>query len=200
VAVILALLGVLRLITPDPRLSLIEQPIVLRRIVRGAAIAALLLSPLHHVLQSLETGGYFLTLGFDYAAGWELVSKASVGYVVPFVHSVVPWTFGCALLATWVAASFYLARLGERIPNMKLVKRTRSTARRFAISFVIYMVSCAVFEVAGYSTFLEIPLLVALFIGLFGILVFGFSLIFRWVDYGSAIKRCLLKTHENEEE
>ena len=39
----LLLLGIFRVMTPDPRLSLTEQPIVLRRIVRGAAIASLLL-------------------------------------------------------------------------------------------------------------------------------------------------------------
>lgn len=188
VPVILALLGIFRLIAPDPRLSLTKQPIVLRRIVCGAVIAALLLTALY--FSFVETRGWWLTAFFP---------RAAVSYAYPLVKSVVPWAFGSALAFTWVAASLYLGRLGERIPDMELAKRTKSTARRFAVCFVLNMLTSAVLELNGYSTFLAIPLTLAQIIGVLGIWIYGISLIGKWSKYRKAIKGCLLEARRNAE-
>ncbi len=173
---ILLLLGVLGLTTPDPRLTLTEQPVALRRIVRGPAIAGLLIGLLLCGLKLLETAG---------------------GGVDPLVHSVAPWTFWGTLTFTWVAASFYLARLGERIPDMKLAKRTRSTARGFAVCLVLYMSlgitfmgrSGPSFEDNLITLFLGVIFALAFFVG------FAYAILFMsvWFNYRKSIKRCLLE-------
>ncbi|MCH8880727.1 MAG: serine/threonine protein kinase, partial [Planctomycetes bacterium] len=49
---ILLLLGILGLTTPDPRLTLTEQPVAFRRIVRGGAIAGLLIGLCRKLLET----------------------------------------------------------------------------------------------------------------------------------------------------
>lgn len=177
-AVILLLLGILGLTTPDPRMTLTEQPVVLRRIVRGAAIAGLLSALLRYGLKSLVTAG---------------------GGVGPLVRNVSGWTFGCAVAFTCVAGSFYLARLGERIPDMELAKRTKSRARRFAVCLVIAMLASAVLRLSGpvppgfganlIAKLLELIFSLASFI-------YALFLISVWLKYRKAIKRCLLEARK----
>ena len=178
VSVILVLLGIFALTTPDPRVSLTEQPVALRRIVRGAAIAGLLFALLRYGLKLLVTAG---------------------GGVDPLVRSVAGWTFGCALAFTWVAGSFYLARLGERIPDMELAKRTKSRARRFAACLVIAMLASAVLRLSGpvppgFGANL-IPKLLELIFTLASV-IYALLLTSVWSEYRKAIKRCLLEARK----
>ncbi len=178
-AAILLMLGIFALTTPDPRLTLTEQPVVLRRIVRGGGIAGLLSGLVLYGLKSLEAAG---------------------GGVDPLVHSIARWTFGCALAFTWVAGSFYLAHLAERIPDLTLAKRTRSTAQRCAVCLVIYMLGGAVlfsapapsFEFNLIANLLEVIAVLAFYAGLF----YALSLMSVWFKYRKPIKRCLLEARK----
>ena len=185
VSVILVPLGIFAVTTPDPRMTLTEQPVVLRRIVRGAAIAGLLFALLRYGLKSLVTAG---------------------GAVDPLVRSVSGWTFGCAVAFTCVAGSFYLARLGERIPDMELAKRTKSRARRFAACLVIAMLASAVLRLSGpvpaplrsaptgFGAILIAKLLVSIFS--LASVIYALLLMSVWSEYRKAIKRCLLEARK----
>ena len=185
VSVILVLLGIFALTTPDPRVSLTEQPVALRRIVRGPALAGFLIGLLLYGLKLLVTAG---------------------GGVDPLVRSVAGWTFGCALAFTWVAGSFYLARLGERIPDMELAKRTKSRARRFAACLVIAMLASAVLRLSGpvpaplrsaptgFGAILIAKLLVSIFS--LASVIYALLLMSVWSEYRKAIKRCLLEARK----
>lgn len=166
------LAGVVGITTLDPRLSLTEQPVGLRRIVRGAAIAALLLTLLHY--------------------GLKLLGPLSV-------RSAITWTWYAALAfagGTLVPGSFYLARLGERIPDMELAKKAKSTARWFAICFVIAVPAQAGWRLSGWRSS------ILMFLGLiFSVASFilALSLMGKWSKYRKAIKRCLLEARRNAE-
>ena len=176
------LLGIFWLTTADPRLSLAEQPIVLRRVVRGAAIAALLLTALHYGLK------LFVTV---FPGLWLSASRP----VNPLFQLVALWTLACAVAFTWVTASLYLAHLCERIPNIELAKRTKSRARVFAVFFAISILVPALdFALAeGYRPLPARPFLFIIIglIGGVGSLIYGISLIIVWFSYRKPIKRCL---------
>ena len=170
---ILLLLGILGLTTPDPRLTLTEQPVALRRIVRGGAIAGLLIGLLRSGLKSLETAG---------------------GGVDPLVHSVARWTFWCALGFTLVGGSLYLAHLAERIPDREAAKHFKSNARGFAVCFAILMLVIALgFALGPWPVWI-----IGAIIGGFGTLIYGFSLSGEWLSVRKAFKRCLIEARKVE--
>lgn len=202
-AVILLLLGIFGLTTPDPRLRLTEQPIVLRRIVRGAAIVSVLLT------------NYGLKL-FDTAfSGLSLSASRQVN---AFGHGVVQWAFNFALVFTLAAASLYLAHLAERIPDIERAKRFKSTVRRFAVVCAILML-CVALDFAlesvpwalgrtwgtdgGGNPSLGGGALEALILGIgtiamLGSYIYGFSLIGKGLSFRKAIKLCLVETRKVE--
>ncbi len=174
---ILLLLGIFRLTTTDPRLSLKDQPIVLRRIVRWAAIAALVFTALHYGLKLFE---------------WLSEGRP----VNPPFHLVVPWTLACVVAFTWVAASLYLAHLCERIPDLELAKRTKSRARVFAVFFAIGAISMLISALSfalGFAPWaLGITMMdIAFLIGAIGSPIYGILLIVVWFSYRKPINRCL---------
>lgn len=110
-AVILLPIGIFRFTALDPRLTLTQQAINLRRVTRVASIFAL------------------LTL--------LLVRMLTYVAVNPLFKVVSTWAFGVIFVFTIISAMLYLAHLGERIPDLPLAKRTRSTVRNFAVCLVV---------------------------------------------------------------
>ncbi len=166
----LLLVGIFRVMTPDPRLSLREQPIALRRIVRLAAIAALLLGVSMFIPFSKSTGA----------------------------ASILSDTFAVVMVFTFVAATYCLVHLAERIPDAELAKRTKTSTRRFAVCFAVGMVFTRI-DIGFHSvTILSCCTLILVLIAAIGNLVYGVGLIRLWFVYRKAIKHCLAKAIESE--
>jgi len=111
----LLLLGAFATTTLDPRLSLSEQPIVLRRFVRWSiAVLMVLVGCTYFAPQVLRELG----------AGAELASLGGTVFLC---------TSGFAFLSWLVGICYYLARLAMRIPDVRLAKRVRSRVVRFVV-------------------------------------------------------------------
>jgi len=180
----LVLTGVLGITGLDPRLSLTEQPMALRRIVRGAAIAALLTAVLNCSLQ--------------------LSSMMGRG-VHPIITGVSSGTLLVASAFTLVVASLYLARICERIPDPKLAGKIRSAVRAFVYVLAITAAAKAL-EVlvsrfgppGGLTSSLVLPVLttVAALLPLLCYL-FVIYLMSLWLEHRAAVKRCQFEPRSN---
>ncbi len=182
-SLIFVLVGVVDLTTLDPRLSLTEQPVALRRIVRGAAVAALLMAVLYY--------------------SRKLAGTAGRG-VAPTVTGVSGWTFLFALAFTLVAASLYLARLCERIPNLVLAKQIRLAARGFAVCLVLTAAAEALDYLSGmlkasWAATLVGVLAALLWLSVIACFLYAVSLMHRWLEHREAVKHCLLEARGNRE-
>ncbi|MCH7591627.1 MAG: protein kinase [Planctomycetes bacterium] len=122
------LLGAFGTTTIDPRLSLTEQPIALRRFVRWSIVA----------MVALALSGYLVPTVFK---------QLGVGAeVAALCGTVLLSASGLVFLSALVGICYYLAGLAMRIPDAVLATRTRSKAVRFAgcIGIVVLMVVWAV--------------------------------------------------------
>ena len=182
VPLILVLIGVVKVTALDPRLSLARQPLGLRRLSRGAAIAALLCTLLGAAVDLQPSG------------------------VPPAVGKASNWAYGIMLAFTVVSVTRYLARLAERVPDPKLVQRTRSTVYRFTACVVGYAVIKEFVglhpvsitdamqgpgRILGLAKMLGTCVLGALAIGSF---VYTLSLARVWFAYRKVLNRCLLES------
>ncbi|UCC31092.1 MAG: hypothetical protein JSU86_02210 [Phycisphaerales bacterium] len=187
-SMLLVLLGVVALTTLDPRLSLSEQPLALRRVVRAAAFVALLVAPLPEYLDFLR----HLNVSVD-----------------RWVSVTIPVAAFITLGFTVVAASYYLAHLAQRIPDEDLARRTMKTAREFAVLLVgLYVVVPTLEKIfsavksapwsTGYTGVLVEVLagvLLALAVVIFGIgfVITAIYLAWIWWTYRKVFKRCLVE-------
>ena len=177
VSLALVLVGVVGVTSLDPRLSLTEQQIGLRRIARGAAITALVIMLLQNAVRFGDFGG---------------------AAVAAILSSVLRWTFRVVLSLVVVALTYYLARLAERIPDPRLTQRARSAAKRFALFAALCIVASAI---ASYDTrpfwaggALHWTYLRA-FGSLFGLVAFayGVAVVSVWWTFRGALKGCLIE-------
>ena len=180
------LIGVVGITSLDPRVSLTEQPLALRRVVRAAAIVALILAPLAQYLVVLANANVSVDPILDTAIG-------GAGFV--------------ALFFTIVAATYYLACLAKRIPDEDLAQRSRVTARRFAIWMIVAYVGANLNNVvrtaSGSSWVVKVPSGISIVVAFVASLVFliaGLSLIGIWWTYRKVLKRCLIEARRNESE
>jgi hypothetical protein len=127
------LVGAVSVTSLDPRLSLTEQPIGLRRIVRSAAITALGIMLLRDALRIGDFGGA----------------------AVAVIPRVLWWAFRVTLAIVVFSLTYYVARLAERIPDPRLTQRARSTAKKFALFALLAalgIIPRAIATAAGYDT------------------------------------------------
>ncbi len=173
----LVLTGVVGITSLDPRLSLTEEPMVLRRIARGAAIAALLVAVSDCSLQFSSMMG------------------RGVDLIITIVSSA---TLMVASAFTLVAASLYLARLCERIPVPKLARKIRSAVRAFVVVLAIVAVAKTLERLAsrlgspsGLTSSWVVPVLTTV-AALLPLLcyVFAIHLMSLWLEHRAAVKRC----------
>ena len=181
VSAVLLLAGVVLLTSLDPRLTLAEHPVVLRKVARGIATAALLL--------------YILTLSLAPTAPGVLLAGG------------FKWSLTALFIAAIVSASLYLARLAERIPDEELASSTRSTARKFAVTMPVVLVSIAVGDgLTLPSTQPSVPHLVVLGFFILLLLCFApynlyymFTLFSLWTDsYRKAFRKCLAEAQDRD--
>ncbi|MCH9035577.1 MAG: hypothetical protein IID42_13930, partial [Planctomycetes bacterium] len=133
---LLLLLGAFTTTTLDPRLSLTEQPIALRRFVRGSIVA----------LVALAGSSYLVPTAVK-----QLGADADAGVLY---ETVLLCASGLVFLSALVGICYYLAGLAMRIPDARLATRTRSKVVRFAgcIGIIMLMVAWAVLtRVSGAS-------------------------------------------------
>ncbi len=131
--------GLFWITSRDPRLSLTERPLVLRRFVRAVAVAVAPLLPLNMLLSH-----YASTLGMG-----RLIELA-VGLSLETV-------FALGLVVAVVGAMYYLADLAEQMPNADLAHRCRWVGKRlgfWATPMVLIFVCASTFAggAAGFST------------------------------------------------
>ena len=112
---LLLLLGGFTLTTLEPRLSLTEQPIALRRFVRGSIVA----------LVAFVGSGYLVPpvlkqLGVD-------------AEMAGLCRTVLLCASGLVFLSALVGICYDLAGLAMRIPDVRLATRTRSKVVRFVV-------------------------------------------------------------------
>ncbi|MHC4447354.1 MAG: hypothetical protein ACYSXF_06195 [Planctomycetota bacterium] len=175
VAVAVFLAGVIWVTTTDPRLSLSEQPTGLRRLTRGAAVAALILVALKAV---------FNATGVTLTGALEVISL--VKGVVAFV----------CLAFTPIGVTYYLARLAERIPDPTRARRMRVTARNAVIVFtltIIYVViaeETSLIDAAGRS-WLGLALKLTGIVLMLGSLLLAIALMYDWSAFRRPIRQCL---------
>ena len=135
-AVLLLLLGAFGTTTLDPRLSLTEQPIALRRFVRWSIVGLVALVICSYLVPTMVK-----QLGAD-------------GEVAGLCGTVLLYASGLVFLSALVGICYYLAGLAMRIPDARLATRTRSKVVRFAgcIGILVVMVVGAVLtQVSGAS-------------------------------------------------
>ena len=112
---LLFLVGAFAVTTLDPRLSQTEQPIALRRFVRGSIVA----------LVALTGHSYLVPV---------VVKQLGVNAEVAALSStVLLCASGLVFLSALVGICYYLAGLAMRIPDAKLATRTRSKVVRFVV-------------------------------------------------------------------
>ncbi len=108
-ALVVVLIGVVRLTTLDPRLSLTRQPLGLRKLSRGAALVTLLC--------------------IAGEVGLVLLPSAAPRPV----QAALDWAAPAFLACTIVVVTLYLARLAERVPDQQLARRTSRAAWGFMV-------------------------------------------------------------------
>ena len=175
---VLFLVGAFAVATLDPRLSVTEQPIALRRFVRWSIV----------VVVALEACRYLLP-----AAMKQLGADASAAALC---ETTLLWASGLVFLSGLVGICYYLATLAMRIPDSTLASRTRSRAIGFVVGVAIYSVSG---QVVGYAapTLAGNPREIASMIFAMPMLVYMLLLIFLMFAYQKAFRKCLLDAREH---
>ena len=113
-APMMLVVGVFMVTLPDPRTSLTEQPLALRRIARWAVVVLLVFGGLPELALSVFGGTTFVSAAL---AAWGVVSGSVM--ILAFVAVVL-------------GLCHYLAELAQRIPDTALALRSNQLARRFA--------------------------------------------------------------------
>lgn len=170
--------GVIGLTTLDPKLSLTEQPVALRRIARIFAIVTLPLGATYYCLQHVS-------------------NLASAGKSVWVDGS--QWAFLLTLAYSLMLASYYLARLMERIPDARLAHRTRRAGRTLGILASTTVIARVMVTVtAGWgstgtlslSALPKITLIVyALLAGAMG--VCALAVLVLWLEFQKKLYECI---------
>lgn len=164
------LVGVLMVTSLDPRLSLSEQPLGLRRITQAAAIAALVVLIVRSALHGM-TG-------------------ASAGMASAF-EGPTSFAYRALLACAVIGLSLHLSRLAARIPDAALARRLDRRARFAVVCFGGAILDRAFFR-TGYALMDDSYLLTSLRIltGLCTLLsVFvGLALIVAWWHFGKALR------------
>ncbi len=186
-SLVLVLIGVVGITTLDPRLSLTEEPRALRRVVRGTAIAALLMAVSD--------------------CGLQLGSMAGRG-VHPIILTVSSGMLSACSALTLVVASLYLVRLCERIPNPQLARKIRSGVRVFVYVVTITVAVNVLERVAGRlatpggltdSLLTPVVAAVATLLPLV-CYVCAIVLMGRWLEHREAVKQCQLQPRHSRDD
>ena len=172
------LIGVVWVTTLDPRLSLTEQPVGLRRITRGTAIGALGVWSLRYAMV------------FPSGTAAEFVSHFS---------SALYWGGLVLFVFTVIAATFYLSRLAERMPDPKLARKIWVTARSAGICFLLWSLTYVVTAIVADESSM-----VGSSVGCFGAILslaaffYSFALISTWWSFRKNFKRYLAEAQRRE--
>ncbi|MCH8151245.1 MAG: hypothetical protein IH830_02600 [Planctomycetes bacterium] len=172
----IVLVGVILVTTLDPRLSLTEQPVGLRRITRGAAIGALGVQSLRYAM--------------------ECSSGTATGFVSLF-SSALPWGGRVLLVFTVVAVTFYFSRLAERMPDRTLARRIWVTARNAGICFALFF---GMRVIDAKVTIFDEFITLGCFDGILSLaaFVYMFVLIGTWWSFRKNFKRYLAEAQRRE--
>jgi hypothetical protein len=183
----LVFVGIVGVTALDPRLTLTEQPIVLRRLVRGSALTTLAAMAADNLLAYAS----FVPASFTAVA-----------------DVVVLWTKITLLVLTAMVFSLYLARLAERVPDRSLAGKTALTAKRFAVVVVMVLAAKLIATAAGYRSLFALSRsesgtwallgIVASLCGLFAY-IYSVALMVRWWSFRKVLKRCLLEARARED-
>jgi len=165
------LVGVTDITILDPRLSLRNQPIGLRRLTRWTAVGALValgLRAANNVFVDTSSGALEVLHNVVGTVGWLLVVVAAVGL------------------------TYHLARLAARIPDPNVVKRTRRNARVAAVLFTVAIVLEAVTpEDAGGQPSGPGWLIFAYHLAWLATIIYVVILMVNWLSFRKPIKQCL---------
>jgi hypothetical protein len=179
---LLLLLGAFWTTTLDPRLSLTEQPIALRRFVRGSIVALVSLAGCIYLVPTVVK-----RLGFDTE-------------VAALCGTVLTVAGGLAFLSGLVGICYYLADLAMRIPDAGLATRTRSKVVRFVVCVGIFLPISLVIKhaegvFAGRPTLSAIIVVCALIL-VVALLAYIVSLMILMSAYRKAFRMVLLEARK----
>ncbi len=180
---LLLLLGAFTTTALDPRLSLTEQPIALRRFVRLSIVALVVLVGCSHLAPTVVT---------------QLGADVDVAGLCGTVFEVAG---GLAFLSGLVGICYYLAGLAMRIPDPRLATRTRSKVVRFVVCVGILLPTSLVIKhaegtVAGSPALTAITVLWALIL-LVAFVAYIVSLMILMSAYRKAFRKCLLEARKH---
>ena len=184
-ASLLVLLGAFATTTLDPRLSLTEQPIALRRFVRWSIVA----------LVALEASDYVAPTVVK-----QLGADADVAALLSgTVFELAP---GLPFLSGLVGICYYLAGLAMRIPDSKLASRTKTRVFRFlvCVGIVIAVVLVGIFTPftpgsapTAFDQILQILASLIIYVAMWYI----FLLMILMSAYRKAFRKCLLEARKH---
>ena len=192
-AVLLLLLGAFTATALDPRLSLTEQPIALRRFVRWSIVA----------LVALTGHSYLVPV---------VVKQLGVNAEVAALSStVLLCASGLVFLSALVGICYYLAGLAMRIPDAKLATRTRSKVVRFVVcvgTLLLIVVWAVLTHGSGASAGASVTLagqrivvspMVIVLILVLTLVALGYivSLMILMSTYRKAFRKCLLEARKH---
>ncbi len=186
---LLLLLGTFAATTLDPRLSLTEQPIALRRFVRGSIVALVAL-----VICSYLVPPVLKQLGGD-------------AKVAALCGTVFEGAGVVAFLCGLVGICYYLSGLAMRIPDSKLASRTKTRVFRFLVCVGIVIAAgvvrlCTGAPLNGVRTgvFQGILVFLGVILGVIGELVaMGYIVLLMSLmsAYRKAFRKCLLEARKH---
>ncbi|MCP4247116.1 MAG: serine/threonine protein kinase [bacterium] len=180
VPAVLLLVGTLGVTALDPRLTLTEQPLALRRLVRWAAVLTVAAVPLMQGIWLILRG-----VGASTAA-------------LHAVHVVMNPVFAVIALGTLISACSYLAGLAARIPDANLAGRIKSAGRGFAICVLLMLVCDAINSrstATGAQSALTTFIAIFSFIVFVVVTVYAVSLMRLMLACGRSFRRCLHEAH-----
>ena len=179
--ILLLLLGVFATTTLDPRLSLTEQPIALRRFVRGNIVALVALA------------------GSSYLVPTVVQQLRADAEVAGLCGTVLLYASGLAFLSSLVGICYYLAGLAMRIPVSELATRTRSKVVRFVVCFGILWVASQVLEYAEgvLAGTLGPPVIACFLILVVAVIGYLVSLMVLMSAYRKAFRKALVEAHKH---
>ena len=175
---LLLLLGAFATTTLDPRLSLTEQPIALRRFVRWSIVGLVAL-----VICSYLVPTILKQLGAD-------------ADVAGLCRTVLRYAMVLAFLASVLGISYYLASLAMRIPDNQLAEETRLHARKFTLWSVAAIGVTFLSRVSSPGSWPDFMEVIPIVFG-FALFWHAFSLTRDWLAYRKVFKRCLAKAREH---
>ncbi|HEY3244678.1 MAG TPA: hypothetical protein VGM03_15160 [Phycisphaerae bacterium] len=177
VCALVMLVGVWMFTALDPRLSLVEQPLALRRLTRWAALTAIAVWPLHR-------------LAFFRLPAW-CAAAAEVIFVLAFITSI---SGGMA----------YVGKLVERVPDAELAGRASRHARWCLVFVGPVILLFHIFEVlVPIPGWLSLPfplnwIAILLAIGTMGSLLYLFLLVAPVMKKSAEVLRaCAERTHSS---